>query len=166
MTRTIFLGVLGLVLAGYAAMAAQMPTRLPSGQLGPGFFPQVVGIAAVALCVIALLRGLRGSGHADHQGRSVRADHAGSQDQTESGGSGVHPDTTAVAVLASAGFFALLLVLGAVPAAAVFLLAMLTLLDRRRLLVNLLVAVALPGGLYLLFEVALHASLPAGVFWS
>ncbi len=145
MTRTIFLGVLGLALAGYAAMAAQMATRLPSGQLGPGFFPQFIGVAAVALCVVALVRGIR---------------------RSEQDDSVAHPNTTALAIVASVGFFTLLLVLGAVPAAVAFLLAMLTLLNRQHLVVNLVVAVALPVALYLLFEVLLHAELPHGVLWS
>jgi putative tricarboxylic transport membrane protein len=152
-TGTVFLGVVGLVLAGYAAMAAQMATRLPSGQLGPGFFPQVIGVAAVAVCVVALLRGIRRP--------SQRVQPDGAEPDPA-----VHPDATALTVLATMMFFALLLVLGAVPAAAVFLLAMLTLLNRRHLVVNAAVAVALPAGMYLLFEVLLHAPLPAGVLWS
>jgi putative tricarboxylic transport membrane protein len=53
--------------------------------------------------------------------------------------------------------------LGAIVSSAVFLLAMLFLLNRRHVLLNVAVALGLPLALYLLFQTLLNAGLPEGV---
>jgi len=146
-SRLVFLGVLTLVLAGYTVLAMRMEWRTPAGQIGPGFFPRIIGLLALALCVVALVRGRRAP--------AATGDEPGSES---------HPRTLVTAVLASVGFFVLLLPLGAVPAAVAFLGGMLFFLDRLRWKVNVAVAVGLPVALYLLFEVLLESNLPRGVF--
>jgi hypothetical protein len=146
LARTAFLGVLALVLAGYVVMALRMEFRTASGRIGAGFFPQVIGVSALALCLHALL------------GKPSRAHH----DHSHTGPA--HTGTLTIAVLAAVGFFLLLRPLGAFLAASAYLLSMLALLNRRRVVSNVVVGVGLPLGLYLLFDAVLGASLPSGPF--
>lgn len=147
-TRAVFLGVLACVLAGYSALAWGMAWRMPSGQIGPGFFPRLIGVAALVLCLVALGRTLRGP--------------VDSSDDTAP----AHPYTLVAVVSACVGFFVLLVVAGALVAGVVFLSGVLMVLNpgRRRLPVNAVVGIGLPLVLYVLFAVVLDAQLPAGIF--
>ncbi|MCI2416893.1 tripartite tricarboxylate transporter TctB family protein [Saccharopolyspora sp. K220] len=141
---TVFLGVLLVVMAGYTLMAMEMQWRTAAGRIGPGFFPRIIGFAAIALCVIAAVQSLR----------------PGKEDDATSAR---HPKVLLVFVGAGVVFLLALLPLGAVVASAIFLLATLSLLDQGHLIRNIVIAVLLPVGLYLLFDVALNAGLPSGV---
>ncbi|HEX2200203.1 MAG TPA: tripartite tricarboxylate transporter TctB family protein [Burkholderiales bacterium] len=135
------LAVLALAL-GYTALAFTELSWLSSaGRLGPGFFPRLIGVGLVALCLYSL---------AADRGRTVDAATA---DWRAAG---------MVAVL-SAAFVALLEVLGGLIAMVAFMAAALYLLNRGRPLQNALIAVVLPVCVYLLFRVWLNAAMPRGL---
>lgn len=134
-----------LVVAGFytAVSFLDLAYLSPTGRLGPGFFPRIIGVSLVALCVYSL--------YADRK--------RGEQDDPVSpywrvaGG---------VAVL-SAAFVALLNILGALVSMVAFMAAALAFLNRGRPLQNALIAALLPACVYLLFDLWLKASMPRGL---
>ncbi|MGP4014844.1 tripartite tricarboxylate transporter TctB family protein [Saccharopolyspora sp. 5N708] len=144
---TVFLGLLVVVMVGYTLMAMEMQWRTAAGRIGPGFFPRIIGFSTIALCVVAAVRSLR----------------PGEEDDGAGATSGRHPQALLVFVGAGVVFVLALLPLGAIAASGIFLLATLSLLDRGHPIRNIAVAVLLPVGLYLLFQVALNAGLPSGI---
>jgi putative tricarboxylic transport membrane protein len=150
--RTVFFGLLVVLLAGYLQLALGMEWRTAAGRIGPGFFPRVIGVLGLVLALVALVRSLRPGCHDE-----VADDDIGEADL------GRHPRILAIVVAASAAFVAAFVVLGAVIAGALFLFGCLWLLDRTRPVFNAAVSVGVAVGLYLLFETLLDAGLPAGV---
>lgn len=140
---TVFLGVLAVVMAFYTQQAMGMQWRTAAGRIGPGFFPRLVGLAALALCVVAAIRSLRPTDGADAAAR--------------------YPKALLRFTGASLVFVLALEPLGAIVASALFLLVTLTQLDRTRPIRTAAIAVLLPIGLYLLFQVGLNAGLPSGI---
>ncbi len=114
-----------------------------SGRLGPGFFPRIIGAATVAVCLLCLRFDLR----------QMRHDDTGS----------AHWPLVGVIAALSATLVLLLSILGGVLAMAVFLIVALSVLNRGRPVQNIAVAVLLPAGIYLLFDVWLNASMPRGI---
>ena len=51
-----FFGVLLLVFAVYTEMAMGMEWRTAAGRIGPGFFPRILGLTAIAVIVVAGVR--------------------------------------------------------------------------------------------------------------
>lgn len=155
--RTVFFGLLLVLLAAYLQMALGMEWRTEAGRIGAGFFPRVVGVLGVALTLVALVHSLRG-GQDDHtDAPDVDGEDTGEADL------GRHPGTMAIVVGASAAFAATFVALGAVVACALFLFGCLWLLNRPRPALNAVLSLGLALGLYLLFETLLGAGLPAGV---
>ncbi len=113
-----------------------------TGRLGPGFFPRLIGVGLVAVCLVGL-------------GQDVR------RMREESIDSAYWPTILAIAVL-SAGMIALFTLVGGPLAMALFLIAVLSILNRGNLVQNLAVAVLLPLGIFYLFDVWLNASMPEG----
>jgi putative tricarboxylic transport membrane protein len=145
---TAFLGVLAAVLAFYSYTAFNLEWFTEAGRLGPGFFPRVVGVLGFVLCVAAAIRSLRTT-----------------EDRSEDGeaGLGRYPGLLVLVAALTSVFFWLLVPLGAVFTSAVFLLAALWLLNRGHPVANVIMSVAVPVGLYLLFQTLLNAGLPPGV---
>jgi putative tricarboxylic transport membrane protein len=144
---TVFLGVIVVVMAGYTQQAMGMEWRTEAGRIGAGFFPRVVGFATIAFCVLAAVQSLRPRPDAEEDDEEAR----------------LHPQVLLAFVGAGVVFVLALVPLGAIVASGIFLLATLAYLDRRHLARNLTIAVLLPIGLYLLFQVALNAGLPSGI---
>ena len=134
-----------LFLAGsYSTIAFTDLSYLSSaGRLGPGFFPRIIGASLVVLSLYSLYADRRQVDAAD----------------------GLSPDwRVAAGVAALSGVFvALLNVLGGVLSMVVFMAAALHFLNRGRVVQNALIAVLLPLGVYLLFEVWLKAAMPRGM---
>lgn len=145
---TVFLGVLIVVMAAYTQLAMGMEWRTQAGRIGPGFFPRIVGLATIACCVVAAVQSLRP---------------ATEEDEQDDVPLGRHPKAMLQFTGAAVVFLLLLVPLGAIVAAAAFLLVTLTLLDRGHLVRNVAISVLLPAGMYLLFQVGLNAGLPSGV---
>lgn len=187
-----FVGALGLLAAAYTAMAFGMEWRVERGQIGPGFFPRLVGALTVLGCVLAIVhavrRGVPGDAEsADAQPTSAESE-AAQPTSAESGGAQpagsdsesaravtVADETTSeeasrtdarvtlVTFAAMTVFLWFFEVLGALLSSVLFLVALLSVVNRGHHRVNLLVGVLLPAALHLLFEVLLDAGLPPGV---
>ncbi|MGH3344154.1 MAG: tripartite tricarboxylate transporter TctB family protein [Carbonactinosporaceae bacterium] len=152
-THLLFLGSLTLLAAGYTAMAFGMDWRVESGLIGPGFFPRQVGAVTIFCCAVAIVRVLHGG-----VGRGGRGAEASAGE-----GETRYPAVTMVAVAAMVLFIVFFEALGALLSSVLFLVLLLSVVNRGQHRRNLLVSVALPVGLYLLFEVLLEAGLPAGL---
>jgi putative tricarboxylic transport membrane protein len=143
--RAIFLFAVLCIAMFYTYMAFADLTFLSStGRLGPGFFPRIIGILLIGVCVYSLLL------------------EVGFRRPRNEEGAG-HWGITATIAGLSAGFVLLLEVLGGLPAMILFMLASLSLLNRGHILQNLAVSLLLPAALYLLFHVWLKASFPEGL---
>jgi hypothetical protein len=153
-SRTVFFGVLLVVLIGYTEMAFELEWSTAAGRIGPGFFPRIIGILGSLICLWAVLDSLR---------PGVGDDEVALEDEVGEGDLGRHPVPLLFAVLASLVLLVTFVSLGAIIAGAVFMLGMLFFLNPGRWLVNLALAVGIPLGLYLLFQTALNAGLPEGI---
>jgi putative tricarboxylic transport membrane protein len=139
--RAGFLLALLLAAGGYTWLAfAELDYLSSAGRLGPGFFPRIIGVALLVLCVSSLYKdsGIR---------ESVSA----------------HWRTTVTVAVLSAAFIALLEPLGGLLAMVAFMGAVLMFLNHGRPLQNAILALVLPVCLYLLFKVWLNAALPRGL---
>lgn len=156
-TRMAFLAVLLLLAVAYTVSAFGMEWRDDAGQIGPGFFPRLVGVAAVLGCLAAIARAMRGG-----QSTATPVDEEG---QPEEVGGSDRPD--ALAVLATVGcmvvFYFLFEPLGALISSVLFLGGMLAFVNRGHHLANAILSISVPVGLYLLFEVLLDTGLPEGL---
>lgn len=119
-----------------------------SGRLGPGFFPRILGCGIVLLTLTSLFgearRALATPGYL-----SVPP--------------GVFPGGALLIIAMSVAYLAGLRVLGAMPATAIFLFVTLQIVNRGRLVQNLLIAAIVPALFYMLFRNLLNASIPQGV---
>ena len=139
--RAGFLLAILLASGGYTWVAFVELTYLSSaGRLGPGFFPRIIGVALVLLCLESLYRD-----------RTLRDSF-----------SPYWRHAVAVAAL-SAAFVPLLDLLGGLLAMVAFMGASLAFLNRGRPLQNALLALALPACVYLVFKVWLSAAMPRGL---
>jgi putative tricarboxylic transport membrane protein len=111
-----------------------------TGRLGPGFFPRIVGLILIGVCLFTLAGDLK-ERHSD-------------------GGLSSFWGITVVVAALSGGFVLLLEILGGPLAMVVYMLATLSLLNRGRWLQNVAISLGLPLALFLLFDRWLNASIP------
>ena len=82
-TRLLFLGALTVIAVGYTVIAFDMEWRIRNGQIGPGFFPRIVGVLTVTGLLAEIARVLLGrsgsssSSSTARRGRGGRARHRG-----------------------------------------------------------------------------------------
>ena len=160
-TRLLFLASLTVLAAAYTLMAFNMEWRIQNGQIGPGFFPRFVGIAAVGGCLIAIALTLIGRGTAD-----ASPDPAGDTSGDEVWGDdeeGTDVWATVLAVGCMVVYYVVFEPLGALLASVLFLALLLTIVNRGHHRVNAAVSILIPAGQYLLFEVLLDTGLPPGL---
>lgn len=114
-----------------------------TGRLGPGFFPRLIGVALIVFCLYSLW----------HDIRAAKSDHTDS------------PFWPIVGVMAalSGSLVLMFSILGGTLAMVVFLFVALSILNRGHLVQNAAVAVLLPAGIYVLFDIWLNASMPEGL---
>lgn len=142
--RAVFLAGALLAAAGYTYFAfAELPYLSSAGRLGPGFFPRIIGVALLLLVLYSLV--------------------ADRQRNAEGAAPSRHWRVTLVLAALSAGFVALIEVLGGLLAMIAFMAAALTVLNPGRKMQNALVALALPVAIYLVFRLWLNAALPPGL---
>lgn len=153
-SRTVFFGLLLVVLIGYTEMAFELEWRTQAGRIGPGFFPRIIGILGVLITLGALLNSLR---------PGVGDEEVPLEDEVGEGDLGRHPVPLALTVAASAIFLVTLTTLGAIISGAVFMFLVLAFLNPGRWVTNTILSVAVPFGLYLLFQTALNSGLPGGL---
>lgn len=152
--RTAFFGVVLVIFLAYTEMAFQLDWITAGGRIGAGFFPRIVGSLVVLITLVAILDSLR---------REAEEDSGYDEDESGEGDLGHHPLALAIAIGASVVFLFTLTSLGAIIASAVFMLGLLSYLNRGRWLTNVALSVLVPLGMYLLFQTALNAGLPSGL---
>lgn len=140
--RAAFMLAVLFLAAGYTYLAfGELGYLSSAGRLGPGFFPRIIGASLVGLCLYSL--------YADRRAADGAASAFG---------------RVAVVVAAlSAVFVALLDVLGGLLSMIAFMAAALGFLNRGRHVQNVLLAVLLPLGVYLVFKLWLNAAVPRGM---
>jgi hypothetical protein len=158
-TRLLFLYAVTVLALAYTVTAFGMEWRVERGQIGPGFFPRLVGVAMLVGLSLAIVRALRGG----RTSAEAPVDEEGQPEEVGGGAGG----TDARAVLATVGCMTLLYFLfeplGALVASVLFLGGVLMFVNRGRHLQNAIISVAVPLGLYVLFEVLLEVGLPEGL---
>jgi putative tricarboxylic transport membrane protein len=155
--RTLFLTVLLVILAVYTWMAFDLEWRTVAGRIGPGFFPRIIGVLSLAITLWALVKSLL-PGAVDDEEEIGGDEEAGEADL------GKHP-IPLILVLAAAAIFLLFffLPLGAIVSCALFLAAVLFLLNRGSVVTNIVLSIAIPVLVYVLFQTLLNAGLPDGL---
>lgn len=152
--KVIFLAVLLLVLAAYTQISFEMLATV-GGRIGPGFFPRVIGGAAAVLTLIALVQSMRtGSGEED----TVDLE----EDMGE-GDLGRHPKAMIITIALTMVLVATLTSLGAIVSGVIFMFVLLWFLNRTHLVMNIVLSLGLPLGMYLLFQTVLNSGLPEGI---
>ena len=134
-----------LFLAGFYTYIAfaDLSYLSSAGRLGPGFMPRIIGVALMAMCAYSLYADSR-----QHE----------REDELSSGWR-----SAAVLAVLSGVLIVLLEVLGGLLSMIAFMAAALAVFNRGRPLQNALVAVLLPGAIYVVFSVWLRASVPKGM---
>jgi hypothetical protein len=154
-SRTVFFGILLVVMVGYTEMAFELEWRTQAGRIGPGFFPRIIGLLGAAVTLGAVVNSLR-PGVGDEPDLF-------DEDEVGEGDLGRHPIPLVLTVALSALFLVTLTTLGAIVSAAIFMFGMLWFLNRGRWVMNVVLSLAVPVGMYLLFQTALNAGLPEGI---
>lgn len=160
-TRLLFLAALLVAAAAYTVMAFGLDWRVGAGQIGPGFFPRIVGVIIIVGCLVTIARVLLGS-----SGASPSVSIADADEEAELGIEGdgrTDAWITLLAVGCMVIFYVLFEPLGALLASIVFLGLLLAVVNRGHHRTNIAVSVLVPAGLYLVFEVLLDAGLPPGL---
>jgi hypothetical protein len=144
------LAFLLVVLAGaifYTYIAfADLSFMTRSGRLGPGFFPRLVGVVAVVFIAWSVFDAMRTREPGD----------AGGDDSAWS---------DAILLMALAvGYAVLLRLFGGFVATVIYLAVALSILNRGSYLQNAILAIAVPSGVYLLFDRLLNANMPPALF--
>ena len=111
-----------------------------TGRLGPGFFPRIVGLILIVVCVVTLAGDLK-KRHDDGRLSSFWG-------------------VTVVVAALSGAFILLLEILGGPLAMVAYMLATLTVLNRGKTIQNVAISLGLPLALFLLFDRWLNASIP------
>ncbi|GAA3730409.1 hypothetical protein HDA32_005975 [Spinactinospora alkalitolerans] len=144
---TVFYLVLALVLGAYTVMAFGMEWRTAAGRVGPGFFPRVLGLLGLAICLLAAV------------GSALPKTAARTPAEAERR----HPWTVVAVCLALAAFVTVLVPVGAVVTGSLFLIAVLMLCDRGHPVRAVVLGAVFPAALYAVFVLWLNAPLPSGL---
>jgi hypothetical protein len=143
--RAIFMLVLLMLSVFYAGFAiSELQFLGVRGRIGPGFFPQTIGVLLVALMLYSAIMEFRQR----HTEEPIAIDW-----KAASGVAGL-----------SAVLFLACHWLGALPGMILFMVMALSTFNRGRHLTNVLVGALLPIGIYALFRYPLNAALPPGMF--
>ncbi len=114
-----------------------------TGRLGPGFFPRIIGVAAIVVTLWILVDELK-------RRTPERIDIQRWMD-------------VGLLIALAIGYAVLLRLLGGFFATVIFLGVTLSLLNRGQHVKNLVIALLVPGGVYLLFDRVLNANMPPGL---
>ncbi|MFY0690465.1 MAG: tripartite tricarboxylate transporter TctB family protein [Paracoccaceae bacterium] len=143
--RVVFLVVLlaGSIYYTYVAFS-DLDFLTRTGRPGPGFFPRVIGGSAVILTLWTLIEELR-------KAERVHSDPQRWKD-------------VALLIVLALGYAVLLRLFGGFVATVIFLGVTLMILNRTQPGKNLLLAILIPSGVYLLFDRVLNANMPPALF--
>ena len=161
MTDKVIVACALLLIAGYAWMTEQVPTRAFGDPLGPKAFPRLLTailIVAVLLLVAEMIISKRGN----QLPAASAPDHAG--DGAAPALTGANPNWIIAATVAFTGvYFLLFEPLGFVLSSSAYLFAMTMYFNRGKTVANALVSLLLPIACYLVFTRVLGVELARGV---
>jgi putative tricarboxylic transport membrane protein len=146
MARALFSGAFLAFALAYTLLAFSLPMMVESKQIGPGFFPRILGGMLIAASLYALVRDFR-----------EPADDEASSDYWR---------TVALVTAIMVAFVAMLSIVGALVAMVLFMFVTLYVLNREGMITNVLLSILLPVSLYLLFDVWLNTTLPRGIIFA
>jgi putative tricarboxylic transport membrane protein len=146
MARALFSGAFLAFALAYTLLAFGLPMMVESNQIGPGFFPRILGATLIAASLYALVRDFR-----------EPADDDASSDYWR---------MVALVTAIMVAFVAMLSVLGALVAMVLFMFVTLYVLNREGMITNVLLSILLPVSLYLMFDVWLNTTLPRGILFA
>lgn len=155
-TQIYFLGGLLVLFGAYTQLAFAMEWSTEAGRIGPGFFPRIVGVLGSVFTLAALVRALR-------RARPAAESAEGAEAVADEDDGARYPMAVVYLMFAAAMFAYWFLLLGAVLSGALFLCVVLWFLDPAHRVRALVLGVAMPLGMYLLFQTVLNAGLPYGV---
>lgn len=143
--RLVFLLVVlgGAVFYTYIAFV-DLSFMTRTGRLGPGFFPRIVGATMVGFAIWALVDALREGSPADPENSSW--------------------GDVAVLIVLALGYAVLLRLFGGFPATVLYLGTALYFVNRGKHRQNAILAIAIPGVVYLLFDRVLNANMPPALY--
>lgn len=129
----------------YAGLAiSELRFHGPLGRIGPGFFPQIIGVLLVVLMLYSTMIEFL---------RRQNTEEPATADWKAAGGVAA---LSAVLILACYW-------LGALPGMILFMLLALSAFNRGRHLTNVLIGALLPIGIFVLFRYSLNATMPPGM---
>jgi len=137
--------------AAYTLFAFGLPF-MAVGRIGPGFFPQILGVTLIVISAYSLVQDFR------EPARESEDDDA--SDDT----SGDYGRMVVLMIVVTVVFVVMLNVVGALAAMVLFMFAALYLLNRDGMVTNAVLSILLPVSLYLMFDVWLNTTLPQGIF--
>ena len=140
-----FSGAFLVYAIAYTLLAFGLPMMVESDQIGPGFFPRILGAMLIATSLYTLVRDFR--------------------EPAEDDASSDYWGTVALVTALMVAFVAMLSVLGALVAMVLFMFVTLYVLNRGGMITNVLLSILLPVSLYLLFDVWLNTTLPRGIIF-
>ena len=142
--RAIFTIVILCLSTIYAyASFADLTFLSSTGRLGPGFFPRIIAVGLIIACLIDLASVL-----SRRREPLPRSEYLG----------------TLIFVGGATVLFVLAMgLIGGYASMFAFMLLTLAVLNRGRWLQNVVIAIALPMAIYLMFEVWLNAAIPKGI---
>ena len=146
-----------VILGIYTQMAFDLEWRTVAGRIGPGFFPRIIGLLALAITLWALVTSLR-VGAVDDEDEVI-----GGEDEAGEADLGKHPRPLLLVIVAGVVLLLLFEPLGMIVTGALFLAATLFLLNRGGTITNIAVSLGVPVLVYLLFQTLLNAGLPGGI---
>jgi hypothetical protein len=149
--KSAFLATIGGLALAYTILAFRLDFLSPDGTLGPGFLPRALGIALLAILIPDALARFQDTGPGPVSGPDSAMDGP------------THGTTALVVVGLSVAFVVLIPILGTVPAAALFVLATLVVVNPGSPGKNLVLSLALAALVFLIFQVWLDVQLPAGL---
>jgi hypothetical protein len=143
--RIVFLVVLLAGAVFYATLAfTDLAFLTRTGRLGPGFFPRIIGVAAVVMILWSLIDALRAGARIEGAWAQWR--------------------DAAVLIGLALGYAVMLRLFGGFVATFLFLAVTLSVINPGRWVSNAAVAVLIPGFVYLLFDQLLNANMPPALF--
>jgi putative tricarboxylic transport membrane protein len=150
--------VLGLVYLASAFTIEQDPST--TSVIGPQVAPIVIGAASVVCALALLVQALRRPQPADEQQRTQWEAEADDDSDSASGLAGLNQRQVVVSFAIFAAYIVAFIPLGYLLSTFLFLVAMTTYVDRKKLLRNCIFAAVFSPAVYALFTYGLQVQLP------
>jgi len=138
----------------YSLFAFGLPF-MALGRIGPGFFPQILGVTLIVISAYSLVQDFR---------EPARESSDDASEDASGDASGGYGRAVVLVILVTVAFVVMLNVVGALVAMVLFMFAVLYLLNREGMVMNVVLSVLLPVSVYLMFDVWLNTTLPQGMF--